>query len=186
MQLLWREVREVKWEEFEAGLTSVPLLYLGIAAFLIALNYGLLIAYDLLALRYICRSLPLRRVALVSFLGFSLGNNLGTLVAGTPIRFRFYGRWGIKARQIVVLISAVGLTFWSGVWFLGGVVLVSVPFDLPDVIELAGGTQIHLPMGPRASARSCCVWRSATRPFVSCGENHGRSASFTCCRPIRG
>jgi uncharacterized membrane protein YbhN (UPF0104 family) len=170
MQLLWREVKEVKWEEFEAGLTSVPLSYLAIAAFLIALNYGLLIAYDLLALRYICRSLPLRRVALVSFLGFSLGNNLGTLVAGTPIRFRFYGRWGIKARQIVVLISAVGMTFWSGVWFLGGVVLVSVPFDFPEVIELAGGTRIYLPIGTRALgaillclaigyAAICYLWR---------------------------
>jgi uncharacterized membrane protein YbhN (UPF0104 family) len=107
---------------------------------------------------------------LVSFLGFSLGNNLGTLVAGTPIRFRFYGRWGIKARQIVVLISAVGMTFWSGVWFLGGIVLVSVPFDLPQVIELAGGTQIQLPIGTRALgailltlaigyAAICYLWR---------------------------
>ena len=64
-----------------AGLTGVRPLYIGFAAFLIALNYGLLTAYDLLALRYVCRSLPLRRVALVSFLGFSLGNNLGTLHA---------------------------------------------------------------------------------------------------------
>lgn len=170
MQLLWREIKEVDWQEFEAGLTSIPLLYLAIAAFLIALNYGLLITYDLLALRYICRSLPLRRVALVSFLGFSLGNNLGTLVAGTPIRFRFYTRWGIKPRQIVVLISALGLTFWSGVWFLGGVVLISVPFDLPEVIELAGGTEVYLPIGTRALgvillslaisyALVCLLWR---------------------------
>ena len=96
MRLLWHELEEVEWEDFKAGLTSVPILYLLMAAFLISLNYGLLITYDLLALRYICRSLPLRRVALVSFLGFTLGNNLGTFVAGAPIRFRFYGRWGIK------------------------------------------------------------------------------------------
>ncbi|MCG8649247.1 MAG: UPF0104 family protein [Pirellulales bacterium] len=149
MRLLWHEVRHMKWEDFVAGLTGVPIPYLAIAALLIALNYGLLISYDLLALRYICRSLPLRRVALVSFLGFSLGNNLGTFLAGAPIRFRFYGRWGIKARQIVVLISALGLTFWSGVWFLGGVVLVSVPFDFPEQIELAGGSQITIPFSIR-------------------------------------
>lgn len=170
MRLLWNEVKHVDWEDFQAGLTSVPLTYLGIAAFLIALNYGLLIAYDLLALRYICRSLPLRRVALVSFLGFSLGNNLGTLIAGTPIRFRFYSRWGIKARQILVLISALGLTFWSGVWFLGGIVLVSVPFDLPQTIELAGGHEIYMPFGTRtlgailltlgiSYAAICYLWR---------------------------
>ena len=149
MQLLWREAKTISWEDFRSGLTGVPALSLGMAAFLIALNYGLLIAYDLLALRYVCRSLPLRRVALVSFLGFTLGNNLGTFVAGTPIRFRFYSRWGLKARQIVVLISILGLTFWSGVWFLGGVVLVSVPFDLPEYIDLPGGTQVYLPIGAR-------------------------------------
>jgi uncharacterized membrane protein YbhN (UPF0104 family) len=170
MRLLWHESEEIDWQEFKAGLTGVPLLSLGTAAFLIALNYGLLISYDLLALRYICRSLPLRRVALVSFLGFTLGNNLGSLVAGAPIRFRFYGRWGIKARQIVALISALGLTFWSGVWFLGGIVLVFVPFDLPSVIELAGGTRIHLPIGTRtlgavllslaiSYAAICFLWR---------------------------
>ncbi len=149
MRLLYREAQEISWQDFKAGLTGVPPLCLGIAALLISLNYGLLIAYDLLALRYVCRSLPLRRVALVSFLGFTLGNNLGTFVAGTPIRFRFYSRWGLKARQIVVLISAVGLTFWSGVWFLGGVVLLWVPFDLPESIELPGGTQIYLTIGTR-------------------------------------
>ncbi len=95
IRLLYREVQGITWEEFMGGLTGVRPLYIGFAAFLIALNYGLLTAYDLLALRYVCRSLPLRRVALVSFLGFSLGNNLGTLLAATPLRFRFYTRWGL-------------------------------------------------------------------------------------------
>ncbi len=141
IHLLWREAHEVTWEQFKSGFTGVPTIYLGIATFLVALNYGLLIAYDLLALRYVARSLPLRRVALVSFLGFTLGNNLGTFMAAAPIRFRFYTEWGLTARQIVVLISIVGLTFWSGVWFLGGVVLVAVPIDLP--------ANVHLPFGTR-------------------------------------
>ncbi len=141
VRLLAREVSSTSWDDFAKGLTSVPVVYLGIAAFLIALNYGLLIAYDLLALRYVCRSLPLRRVALVSFLGYSLGNNLGTLLAATPIRFRFYSRWGLTPRQIVVLISILGLTFWSGLWFLGGVVLVSVPVELPPDVPLPFGTR---------------------------------------------
>ncbi|TWU24411.1 Inner membrane protein YbhN [Novipirellula galeiformis] len=141
IKLLWREAHEVTWADFKGGFTGVPAIYLGIATFLIALNYGLLIAYDLLALRYICRSLPLRRVALVSFLGFTLGNNLGTFMAGAPIRYRFYSRWGLTARQIVVLISICGLTFWSGLWFLGGVVLVSVPITLPASVQLPFGTQ---------------------------------------------
>ncbi|MEE2935666.1 MAG: lysylphosphatidylglycerol synthase domain-containing protein [Planctomycetota bacterium] len=141
IRLLVNEAQSITWEEFMAGLTGVPPIYLAFAALLIALNYGLLISYDLLALRYLCRSLPLRRVAMVSFLGYSLGNNLGTLLAATPIRFRFYTRWGLSPSQIVVMISILGLTFWSGLWFLGGTVLVLVPVDLPDQVSLPFGTR---------------------------------------------
>ncbi|QDT04916.1 Inner membrane protein YbhN [Rubripirellula lacrimiformis] len=139
VRLLIHEASSITWEQFQTGLTGVPPIYLGFAAFLIALNYGLLISYDLLALRYLCRSIPLRRVALVSFLGFTLGNNFGTFLAGAPIRFRFYSRWGLSPSQIVVLISVLGLTFWSGLWFLGGTVLVLVPIQLPPPYTLPFG-----------------------------------------------
>ncbi len=143
IRLLIREAHNgnITWDKFMDGLTGVPPSYLGIAAILIALNYGLLICYDLLALRYLCRSIPLRRVALASFLGYSLGNNLGTLLAAAPIRFRFYSRFGLTPRQIAVMISILGLTFWSGLWFLGGAVLVAVPVDLPPEITLPFGTR---------------------------------------------
>lgn len=162
VRLLIHEARSITWEEFVAGLTGVPPLYLAFAAFLIALNYGLLISYDLLALRYLCRSFPLRRVALVSFLGYSLGNSLGTLLAATPIRFRFYSRWGLSPSQIVVLITMLGLTFWSGVWFLGGTVLVAVPLELPAEVQLPVGTRtlgailLSLAVGYLIV---CSVWR---------------------------
>jgi uncharacterized membrane protein YbhN (UPF0104 family) len=142
MRLLIREIRQITWEEFVNGLTGVPTSQIVMAAMLIALNYGLLIAYDLLALRYVARSLPLRRVALVSIAGFSLGNNLGTLLAGAPIRFRFYSQWGLSPGQIVALISVVGITFWSGWWLIGGLVLIWVPLELPPDISLPFGTQM--------------------------------------------
>ena len=141
IRLLSKEIRSISWDDFVAGMTGVPNVYLFFAAFLVALNYILFIGYDLLALRYIKRSLPLRRVSLVSFVGYSMGNNLGFLLAATPLRFRFYSRWGLSPRQIVVLISILGLTFQSGLWFLGGIVLVSVPIDLPSDLELPFGTR---------------------------------------------
>jgi uncharacterized membrane protein YbhN (UPF0104 family) len=141
VRLLVHEARQITWEDFVNGLTGVPASQIAIAAFLIALNYGLLIAYDLLALRYVARSISLRRVALVSIAGFSLGNNLGTLLAAAPIRFRFYSQWGLSPGQIVALISIVGLTFWSGWWFLGGMVLIWVPLKLPDDVALPFSTQ---------------------------------------------
>lgn len=141
MRLLIREAHSITWDEFVSGMTSVPTLQIAIAAFLIALNYGLLIAYDLLALRYLAKSLPLRRVSLVSFSGFSLGNNLGTFLAGAPMRFRFYTIWGLTPAQIVKVIAVVGLTFWSGWIFLSAITLVCFPFPLPPEVPLPIGTR---------------------------------------------
>ncbi|MCM2369305.1 UPF0104 family protein [Rhodopirellula sp. ICT_H3.1] len=141
IRLLISEAGKISREEFMGGLTSIEPAYLVIAAFLIALNYGLLTCYDLLALRYVCRVLPLRRVALVAFLGYSLGNNLGTLIAAAPIRYRFYHRWGLTHTQIVALMSVLALTFWSGVCVLGGIALTLAPIELPAKYALPFGTR---------------------------------------------
>lgn len=141
IRLLVGEAQETTWEDFHYALTSVPIIYLIFAVVLVAMNYGLLATYDLLALRYLRRPLPLRRVALVGFLGYALGNNLGTLIAGAPIRFHFYSRWGLSPAQIVALLAFLGLTFWSGICFLGGTVLIFVPVPLPNNIDFPIGTR---------------------------------------------
>lgn len=160
--MLVHKIAETPREEFVDGLTSIEPAYLMIAAFLIALNYGLLICYDILALRYVCRVLPLRRVALVSFLGYSLGNNLGTLIAAAPIRYRFYHRWGLTHTQILALISVLGLTFWSGVCVLGGCSLTLAPIELPAKYALPFGTRtlgVILLSITFAYGMVCLFWR---------------------------
>lgn len=160
--LLVHEAQQIAWDDFITGLTGVPRLYLGFAALLIALNYCLLMTYDLLALRYIRRSLPLRRVALVGFLGYALGNNLGTLAAATPLRFRLYTSWGLTPRQVMAIVVLLGLTFWSGVCWLGGTVLVAVPVPLPKGIWLPLSTRalgaVLLSIGVMY-ALLCFFWR---------------------------
>lgn len=141
IRLLIQEAGKISKDDFILGLTSVEPMYLLIAAFLVALNYGLLTCYDLLALRYVCKAIPLRRIALVAFLGYSLGNNLGTLIAAAPIRYRFYHRWGLSHGQIVALMGVLALTFWSGVCVLGGVVLTLAPIELPTDYQLPFGTR---------------------------------------------
>ena len=168
VRLLVGEAKKTSWDEFVGGFTSVPGTYLALAAILVAMNYVLLSTYDMLALRYLKRSLPLRRVLLVSFLGYSLGNNLGTLLAATPLRFRFYTRWGVPPHQIVALIAMLGLTFWSGLWFLGGSVLVAVPVRLPDEIRLPVGTRtlgaVLLSLAV-IYLGACCFWRRPVGPM---------------------
>ncbi len=140
--LLVREARNISWEDFVAGVTGIAPLDLLLSATLIGLNYFMLFTYDLLALRHIKQSLPVRRVALVGFLGYALGNNLGTLVAATPLRFRLYTAWGLKAKQITAIVVILGLAFWSGVFWLGGIVLVTVPIPVPPEVSLPFSTEI--------------------------------------------
>jgi uncharacterized membrane protein YbhN (UPF0104 family) len=140
--LLVREAQSISWDDFVAGVTGIAPLDLLLAATLIGLNYFMLFTYDLLALRHIKQSLPVRRVALVGFLGYALGNNLGTLVAATPLRFRLYTAWGLKAKQITAIVVILGLAFWSGVFWLGGIVLIAVPIPVPPEVSLPFSTEI--------------------------------------------
>lgn len=167
--LLVREAKDISWDDFVAGVTGAPPLYLALAAVLIALNYCLLITYDMLALRYIRKSLPLRKVALVGFLGYSLGNNLGAVAAGTPIRFRLYSMWGLNARQIMTILAMLMLTFWSGMCWLAGTVLVIVPIDVPKEVALPFSTRVFgiiLLSIAVAYALICFYWR---RPLPIAG-----------------
>ncbi|MEM9587915.1 MAG: lysylphosphatidylglycerol synthase domain-containing protein [Planctomycetota bacterium] len=166
VRLLYRESQKVTWDDFVAGVTGVDISYLVIAAVLVSLNYGLLTCYDMLALRYVRRPLPLRRVMLAGFLGFALGNNLGTLLAAAPIRYRFYHRWGLSHGQIMAVMTALALTFWSGLATLGGIVLVIAPIELPDNVALPFGTRTlgFLLLGVAiAYAVLCSIWRTPKR-----------------------
>lgn len=160
--LLVRDLQKIEWDDFVAGVTGVPPLYLAFAALMVALNYCLLTTYDMLALRYVKRSLPLRRVALVGFLGYALGNNLGTLIAATPLRFRLYTQWGLKPKQIMAIVVLLGMTFWSGIFWLGGTVLLFVPIPLPPEVKLPLSTQALgaiLLSGGVLYAIICYAWR---------------------------
>ncbi|TWT68253.1 Inner membrane protein YbhN [Crateriforma conspicua] len=162
IRLLIHEAQEITWEEFKGGLIGVDPMYLGIAAFLVALNYGLLTCYDILALRYVLRPLPLPRVMLVSFLGFSLGNNLGTLLAAAPIRYRYYRQFGLSHHQLMGMMSVLALTFWSGLAWLGGTVLILSPIQLPADIPIPFGTRtlgVGLLTIAVAYTALCFLWR---------------------------
>jgi uncharacterized membrane protein YbhN (UPF0104 family) len=111
---------------------------------LTALNYLILVGYDLLAVRYVGVPLPLRRVALASFTAYTCGYNFGSTLAGTSIRYRLYSAWGVPPMKILQLLIILALTFWFGMLFLGGVVFIAAPLDLPDKLcEVLGKAHLH-------------------------------------------
>jgi uncharacterized membrane protein YbhN (UPF0104 family) len=138
MWVLIRELRQHPLSELGVAFRSLPASRLGLAVGLTALNYTLLSGYDGLAVWYLGRSLPPRRVMLGAFVGYAFGHNLTWMLGGTTVRFRLYLKWGLSALEVAKMFALLGLTFWSGYCVLAGVVFLLVRLPLP--------LNLHLPL----------------------------------------
>jgi lysylphosphatidylglycerol synthetase-like protein (DUF2156 family) len=107
------------------------------AALLSAAGYIVAVGYDLLALRFIGRALPLRQVAFASFASNALSNNVGnTLLTGGPLRYWFYRPLGVSPLEVAKIVLFCSVSFWVGYLFLAGVLLLGHGGALPSLPEL--------------------------------------------------
>src|SRR5512140_3210560 len=91
---LTRELSGFSFRDVEAGLGAIPRRWLLLAALATAADYLLLSGYDLLALRYVQRTLPVGRVVFTSFIAYAFGNNVGfALLSSSSVRVRLYSQW---------------------------------------------------------------------------------------------
>lgn len=127
------ELRGFHLRDVERELALLPGGVLALAAGITALDYLLLSGYDLLALRYAGRSLPLPRVIFTSFVSYAFGNNVGlALLSSGSVRFRLYSQWGLSAVEITRVVAFTASQLWAGLLPLGGVALLAgVPVPLP-------------------------------------------------------
>ena len=85
------------------------------AALFTVLGYGCLTLYDALAVRFAGARVPYPRVALISFMGYAIGHNVGlNTLSGGAIRYRAYTALGLGAKQIATIIAFGTLTFLLG------------------------------------------------------------------------
>lgn len=107
------------------------------ALLLTGVGYSIITGYDLLAFRYIRHSLAWGKIMFTSFLSYAIGNTVGlTLFSGTAIRYRFYRPWGVSSVNIAKIIAFTHLSFWLGMFTVGGVVFLIDPLTLPDILHL--------------------------------------------------
>ena len=96
------------------------------AAILTCCGYGCLTLYDALAVRFAGARVPYARVALISFMSYAIGHNVGlTTLSGGAVRYRAYSALGLSAKQIATIIGFGTLTFGLGSGVLLGSSLVS-------------------------------------------------------------
>lgn len=126
-----------RWGDFAAYLRSLPVSRAVLAVAMTLLGYGVMTGYDAFALRYIERSLRYWRVALASFTGYAINNNVGLSgVIGMSLRYRFYSGWGLGAGEIARVFVFCTVTYWLGFAILGGLVFLVRPPVAPEALAI--------------------------------------------------
>ena len=70
---------------------AIPDSRLMAAVLLTAAGYGCLTLYDALGLRFAGARVPYHRLALISFMGYAIGHNVGlNTLTGGAVRYRAY------------------------------------------------------------------------------------------------
>ena len=122
-------------------LHSLPRGRILLALLFTAGSYLALTGYDSLGLRYIRRPLRYGRIAFASFVAYAFSHNLGfPLLTGAPVRFRLYSSWGLSAVEVTNVIAFNSLTFFMGLFTVGGVVFLVEPLQIPGLLHLPFGS----------------------------------------------
>ncbi len=114
------------WHDILARVQAISNTKLLRAAFFTCAGYSCLTLYDALAVHFAGARVPYPRVALISFMGYAIGHNVGfNSISGGAVRYRAYTALGLSAKQIATIIAFGTLTFFLGASVLLGVSLLS-------------------------------------------------------------
>ena len=113
---LTHALKNVDYNEVLAVVRCTSAGFIALALTLVAISYGSLTLYDLLALRTIGRKdIPYRIAALASFTSYPIAHGVGAVALVSPvIRYRIYSHHGLGAIAVANICFLTGLTFWLG------------------------------------------------------------------------
>ena len=133
--LLAKKLKDISWADVIDALYRIPTSNILLALGLTIANFFLLTGYDLIAVRYLKKALPVRRVMAGAIIGYALSNIFGWLLGGTAVRYRLYRRWGFSPVEIIAFITILSITFWLGMFLLAGIAFTVLPIKLPPKME---------------------------------------------------
>jgi phosphatidylglycerol lysyltransferase len=133
------------------------------AAFFTCAGYGCLTLYDALAVHFAGAKVPYPRVALISFMGYAIGHNVGlNSISGGAIRYRAYTALGLSGKQIATIIAFGTLTFFLGASVLLGFSLLSNARMSGSILHLPPWLAIAVGVALLAGV-ACYLWLVYTR-----------------------
>jgi uncharacterized membrane protein YbhN (UPF0104 family) len=137
--VIYGQMHQYRFNDLVQSIRSIPQSKLAIAGGLTLFNYAVMTGYDTLAMRYIRRSLSYPKTAFVAILSTVICNNVGfPLLVSSALRYRFYSRWGLSAKDVAGLSVFCHIGCGIGQMAVGGFVFLVEPMQIPS--------SLHLPM----------------------------------------
>ncbi len=144
LYFLHRLLGEYRWQDILRHVNAIPTVKLLRAAFFCVAGYASLTLYDALAVRFAGAKVSYPRIALISFMGYAIGHNVGlNTLSGGAVRFRAYSALGLKGKQIATIIGFGTLTFSLGASVLLGLSLLSLLSQVSQ--EGLSNSILHVP-----------------------------------------
>ncbi len=110
------------------ALRAVPARALLLAAAITFLGYLALVAYDVVAVRFVGPRLPLHRMLVPSFISFAISNNApASMVTAGGVRYRLYQPYGLTPLGAAAVAGLNIVTYALGLCVLSGVALLFRP-----------------------------------------------------------
>lgn len=109
---------------------------LGGAAVLTVVSYAWLSIFDLFALRLIGKRFAYQFVVVTSFLAYCFNFNFGVLIGAFGLRYRLYGRLGLRPGDITRVTVYTTSAAFVGYTIVAGLALLTAPFEIPQRYDL--------------------------------------------------
>ena len=139
--IVHKQINAHELSDIMQSLKATPSYVLLLAIFVTVINYGVLVAYDWLALRYTGHTeISLFKMMAAALLSYAISNNTGhAWAAGGSIRYRFYSKWGVSGWDILKISFFQTVTYLLGALTLGLVGSLILPYYLPNKIPVPYG-----------------------------------------------
>ncbi|MBI5505459.1 MAG: bifunctional lysylphosphatidylglycerol flippase/synthetase MprF [Deltaproteobacteria bacterium] len=157
-------LREYRYADLQLALWSLPPMRLVACLVLSTAGYCVLTGYDFLAVRYVQAHISYARTALISFVSYSIGNNVGFgNLAGSSIRYRLYSALDVGGADIARIVVFCTAGFWIGFLSLGTVVFAIEPLPIPAVLHFPLATARALAPVCAVPVVAFCAWTALQR-----------------------
>ncbi|MFF7706655.1 lysylphosphatidylglycerol synthase domain-containing protein [Pseudomonas sp. NPDC007930] len=141
--LLYLLLRNIEWAQVGKGLRTYSWPTLALGALIALASYGVFSAFDLIGKRYTGHPLPSRQVLPIAFVCYAFNLNLSSWVGGIALRYRLYGKRGVKVATVTRILSLGLLTNWCGYLLLAGSLFALGLPSLPPSLKI-GETGLRL------------------------------------------